>query len=141
MHFMLQLEVVQRLAAKPGSKTYGRLSIMAQYYCQVEHLFDVPRGAFNPQPKVISAIVKLTPHKTLPHVARDMNLFNHLLRSAFSQRRKTLRNTVKHLASAEQMETLAVDLSLRPEQIDLPGFVALTNQLSDMGIHTPAGAP
>lgn len=130
MHFMLQLEVVQRLAAKHGSKTYGRLSIMAQYYCEVEHLFDVPRGAFNPPPKVVSAIVRLTPHKTLPYVANDMALFNRLLRGAFSQRRKTLRNTVKQFATAEQMAMLDIDLSLRPEQVDLPSFVHLANQLA-----------
>lgn len=135
MHFMLQKEVVQRLAADVGDKHYGRLSIMVQYYCAVEHLFLVPPECFTPQPKVDSAIVRLTPHKTIPFVAKDFQTFSTLVNAAFGQRRKTLRNTLKSLLSAEQISTLndnlGIDPSLRPEKIALEQFVNLSNTIYD----------
>lgn len=130
MTFMLQLEVVQRLAAQVGDDQYGRLGIMAQYYCQVDHLFDVPPGAFHPQPKVTSAIVRLTPHRQQKLVATDTAMLQDVVRTAFSQRRKTLRNCLKTLISEMQPEDLPVDLSLRPENLSLADYVTLSNTLS-----------
>ena len=130
MHFMLQKEVVERLAATPGGGDWGRLSIMVQYHCRVEHLFNVGPGAFNPPPKVDSAIVRLTPHDVLPHPAKDHRLLERVVREAFNQRRKTLRNTLKALLSTTEIEAAGVDGSLRPEQLDLAAFVRLADQLS-----------
>jgi 16S rRNA (adenine1518-N6/adenine1519-N6)-dimethyltransferase len=130
MHFMLQKEVVERLAATPGGGDWGRLSLMVQYFCRVEHLFNVGPGAFNPPPKVDSAIVRLVPHAELPHPARDHRLLERVVREAFNQRRKTLRNTLKQLLPAEQIEAVGVDGSLRPEQLDLAAFVRLADQLA-----------
>jgi 16S rRNA (adenine1518-N6/adenine1519-N6)-dimethyltransferase len=131
MHFMLQKEVVQRLAAEPGGGDWGRLSIMVQYHCRVEHLFNVGPGAFNPPPKVDSAIVRLVPHAVLPHPAKDHRLLEKVVREAFNQRRKTLRNTLKTLMTAEQIESAGVDGSKRPEQLDLAAFVRLADLLID----------
>lgn len=130
MHFMLQKEVVQRLAAGAGMNHYGRLGIMVQYHCQVEHLFDVGSGAFNPAPKVDSAIVRLTPHTELPHPADDVGMLEQVVREAFNQRRKTLRNTLKSLLDADSIEAEGLDPTLRPEQVDLAGFVRLANRLT-----------
>ena len=135
MHFMLQKEVVERLAAEPGGGDWGRLSIMVQYHCRVEHLFNVGPGAFNPAPKVDSAIVRLVPHETLPHPARDPRQLENVVRQAFSQRRKTLRNTLKGLLDADQIAAAGVDGSLRPEQLDLAAFVRLSDQLSVQESH------
>ncbi len=130
MHFMLQKEVVQRLAAGAGENHYGRLGIMVQYHCQVEHLFNVGPGAFSPAPKVDSAIVRLTPHAQLPHPADDVTRLEQVVREAFNQRRKTLRNTLKSLLDADAMIDEGIDPTLRPEQIDLAGFVRLANRLT-----------
>lgn len=130
MHFMLQKEVVQRLAAGAGMNHYGRLGIMVQYHCQVEHLFNVGSGAFTPAPKVDSAIVRLTPHAQLPHPADDVGMLEQVVREAFNQRRKTLRNTLKSMLDAESIEAEGIDPTLRPEQVDLAGFVRLANRLS-----------
>ena len=130
MHFMLQKEVVERMAAKPGGGDWGRLSIMVQYHCRVEHLFNVGPGSFSPPPKVDSAIVRLTPHAVLPHQAQDARALDRIVREAFNQRRKTLRNTLKNVLSAEEVEAAGVDGSLRPEQLDMAAFVRLADQLS-----------
>jgi 16S rRNA (adenine1518-N6/adenine1519-N6)-dimethyltransferase len=127
MYFMLQLEVVNRLAAQPGDDDYGRLSVMVQYRCQVDKLFTVPPGAFTPPPKVYSAIVRLVPHATLPCPARDEQMLGRLVAQAFSQRRKTLRNTLKGLLDAAAIEALGIDGSRRPETLTLAEFVALAD--------------
>ncbi len=127
MHFMLQKEVVQRLAAKPGGDDYGRLSVMVQYRCEVEKLFTVPPGAFNPPPKVDSAIVRLIPYATPPYPANDEKFFSRLVNQAFSQRRKTLRNNMKGLLDATAIEALGIDPGCRPETLTLEQFVALAN--------------
>jgi len=132
MHFMLQKEVVKRMAAQPGESAYGRLGIMVQYYCAVEDLFDVPPTSFDPAPKVDSAIVRLIPYAQLPHVANNVKTLETLVNVAFQQRRKTLRNSLKQLLTAEQLESLPVDLSLRPEEISLPEYVAMSNLLGDI---------
>lgn len=130
MHFMLQKEVVDRLAATPGSKHYGRLSIAVQYRCAVHPLVAVPPHAFSPAPKVDSAFVRLTPHRPLPIAANDPELLHRLVNICFQQRRKTLRNSLKLLIDAELTETLDVDLRARPETLSVAEFVKLSNQLS-----------
>jgi len=130
MHFMLQLEVVQRLAAKPGTKSYGRLTVMTQYYCDVEMLFEVPPEAFNPKPKVQSAIVRLTPHNILPSPAKDTDKLQFLLKQAFGQRRKTLKNTLKNVVSAETLNELGIDPGARAETLTLAQFVQLSDTIS-----------
>lgn len=130
MHFMLQKEVVDRLAAAPGDSHYGRLGIMAQYYCQVEPLFVVPPGAFSPAPKVDSAIVRLVPHTELPTPAKDVEMLQTVVRTAFGQRRKTLRNNLKTLIDAERLEQLGIDPGLRPERLTLEQFVSISDALS-----------
>ncbi len=129
MHFMLQKEVVQRLAAQPGDKHYGRLGIMMQYYCKVDHLFDVGPGCFRPQPKVDSAIVRLTPWKELPYTANNKAHFEQLVNRAFQQRRKTLRNTLKEELAQIPEDKLAIDTSLRAEKLSINDFVTLSNQI------------
>jgi len=127
MHFMLQKEVVERLAAQAGDSAYGRLGIMAQYYCRVEKLFLVPPGAFNPPPKVDSAIVRLTPYATPPLQALDIELLQDVVRIAFGQRRKTLRNNLKPLISGEQLADIGIDPGLRPEKLELADFVKIAD--------------
>ncbi|MEY8203764.1 MAG: 16S rRNA (adenine(1518)-N(6)/adenine(1519)-N(6))-dimethyltransferase RsmA [Bermanella sp.] len=127
MHFMLQKEVVQRMAAGPGENNYGRLSIMAQYFCDVQHLFDVGPAAFKPAPKVDSAIVRLVPYQTLPHPVKDHRTLENVVRTSFSMRRKTLRNNLKKVISSEQLEKLGIDPSLRPERLALADFVAISD--------------
>lgn len=127
MHFMLQKEVVDRLAAKPGNKDYGRLSVIMQYYCQVESLFNVPPDAFVPPPKVDSSIVRLRPYEhPIVHI-NDTSALETIVTAAFSQRRKTLRNTLRNYLSAEQMETLGIDAGRRAETLSLAEFAALAN--------------
>lgn len=129
MLFMLQLEVVERMAAMPNSKSYGRLSIMVQYYCQVEKLFNVPPSAFSPAPKVESAIVKLTPHKQAPDKIVPAEQLTNLLRQAFAHRRKTLRNNLGNIISADELESLHINPSLRPENLSLDDYVKICNHL------------
>ena len=128
---MLQKEVVDRMAAGPGENNYGRLGIMTQYYCQVESLFVVPPGAFNPAPKVDSAIIRLTPYKELPFVALDVKQLETVVRTAFNMRRKTLRNNLKPRMSADELEQLSIDPSLRPEKLPVASFVAISNYLTE----------
>ncbi len=131
MHFMLQKEVVQRLCAQPGEKAYGRLGVMVQYHCRVEKLFAVPPQSFRPAPKVDSAVVRLTPHATLPLPARDVATLERLVNTAFQQRRKTLRNALKQLMAAESIEKLGIDAGIRPENLTLKDFVSLSDSLSE----------
>lgn len=135
MHFMLQKEVVDRMAAAAGEKSYGRLSIMVQYYCKVDNLFPVPPECFQPQPKVDSAIVRLTPFTTQPKQAVDVKLFERIVNVAFQQRRKTLRNGLKQLLNTEQLDSISTtNLSLRAETLGVADFVELSNELSEMGV-------
>lgn len=130
MHFMLQREVVNRLAAQPGNKHWGRLGIMAQYHCEVEHLFDVPPEAFFPPPKVQSAIVRLTPHAGSPWPACDTRALRQVVQAAFAQRRKTLRNNLKGILDDTALESLGLDPGARAETLSLEDFIALANHLS-----------
>ncbi len=131
MHFMLQLEVVQRMSAQPGGKNYGRLSLMLQYFCAAEKLFDVPPHAFTPQPKVNSAIVRLTPHRHPTVIAKDLDSLALVVRTAFSQRRKTLKNSMKALLSEDALSALGIDLRLRPEKLNLADYVTISDALGE----------
>ncbi|MGI1680169.1 MAG: 16S rRNA (adenine(1518)-N(6)/adenine(1519)-N(6))-dimethyltransferase RsmA [Cellvibrionaceae bacterium] len=142
MHFMLQKEVVERMAAKEGSKTYGRLSVMVQYACKVTNLFPVPPECFNPRPKVDSAIVRLEPYQDFPYPADNLDLFKKLVNTCFQHRRKTLRNNLRALISKEAIEQLdsksksddktqnfSIDMARRPETLSVVEYVNLANTL------------
>lgn len=135
MYFMLQKEVVQRICAAPGGGHWGRLSIMVQYHCAVEHLFNVGPGAFNPPPKVDSAIIRLTPHAERPYRADNYAALERVVREGFSQRRKTIRNTLKNLLTGDAIEAVGIDPGLRPEQLTLVDFVNLANQFHHRQTH------
>lgn len=130
MTFMLQKEVVDRLAAEPATPDYGRLSVMVQYRCQVDWLLDVPPEAFNPPPKVQSAVVRLTPWQQSPYNCSNENLLQQIVSTAFNQRRKTLRNCLKGLADEADFNAVGVDSSLRAEVLSVQQFIQLTNQLN-----------
>jgi 16S rRNA (adenine1518-N6/adenine1519-N6)-dimethyltransferase len=125
MYFMLQKEVVERMAASHGTKAYGRLSVMLQYHCEVDHLFNVPPEAFDPPPKVDSAIVRLTPHRVSPYAVVDKEALERIVASSFAMRRKTLINNLKGIVSAAQLQDLGIDGSKRPEQISIEEYVQL----------------
>jgi len=127
MHFMLQKEVVERMAAVPGNKDYGRLTIMTQYHCQVSQLFNVPPECFVPQPKVESAIVRLVPKTAISVPAADVALLDKLVAAAFQQRRKTLRNALRNWCSSEDLEQLSINPTARPETLSPEDYVALAN--------------
>ncbi len=129
MTFMLQREVVQRMTATAGNRNYGRLSVMLGYSCAVQWLFDVPPEVFRPRPKVHSALVRLRPRPP-PLRAANEACFAKVVRAAFSQRRKTLRNSLKSVVPAELLEQLPVDLGARPEQLDLTDYARISNAIS-----------
>jgi len=131
MHFMLQWEVVERMAAGPGAEAYGRLSVMLQYRCRVESLFAVGPDAFRPPPKVKSAVVRLVPRETSPVPVRDERRFADVVRLAFAQRRKTLRNALSGLMDARQIEAAGVDPGARAETLGLAAFAALSEIRAD----------
>ncbi len=131
MHFMLQKEVVKRLCAAPNNKAYGRLTIMAQYFCQVMPVLEVPPSAFKPAPKVDSAVVRLVPHQTLPHPVKDLYWLNRVCSQAFNQRRKTLRNALSVLFSPENLTALSIDLNARAENLSIADYVRLADWLAD----------
>jgi 16S rRNA (adenine1518-N6/adenine1519-N6)-dimethyltransferase len=129
MHFMLQKEVVDRMAAEPGSKAYGRLGIMLRCHLNVEALFDVPPDAFEPPPEVTSAVVRLDP---LPPGTFDIDneaALSTLVAKAFMQRRKTLRNALRDIVLGEDFEAVGIDPRLRPEQVPVGDYVRLGNYL------------
>jgi 16S rRNA (adenine1518-N6/adenine1519-N6)-dimethyltransferase len=132
MHFMLQKEVVDRMAAAPGSKVYGRLSVMLQASCEVEPLFDVPPAAFRPPPKVDSAVVRLRPKPAAAIGIRDVKLFERVVREAFGMRRKTLRNALQNVCDAAAIEAAGIRPDLRAEQVEVAGFIKLSNALGDI---------
>jgi 16S rRNA (adenine1518-N6/adenine1519-N6)-dimethyltransferase len=127
MLFMLQKEVVDRLGAPPGNKVYGRLSVMAQYFCEIHPLFDVPPESFNPPPKVESAVIRMTPHSELPSPAYDYEHFAAVVKQAFSQRRKTLSNSLASLVPWQIILKAGIDPGKRPEQLSVADFVAISN--------------
>ncbi|MBN8886328.1 MAG: 16S rRNA (adenine(1518)-N(6)/adenine(1519)-N(6))-dimethyltransferase RsmA [Rudaea sp.] len=129
MHFMLQKEVVERMAAGPGSKTYGRLSVMLQLRCSVEPLFDVPPTAFSPPPKVDSAVVRLVPLPAEKLPQTDFVAIDRVVRAAFGQRRKTLGNALRQVAGADDLAAAGIDARERAEQLPPAAFVALARVL------------
>lgn len=132
MTFMLQQEVVDRMVAGPGSKEYGRLSVMMQYHCEVERLMTVPPGAFRPQPKVMSAIVRLQPRAETGKLSvQKETQLAYIVKSAFSARRKTIRNNLRDIMSVDQIGQAGVDPGIRAEQLGVNDFIALLNQLPD----------
>lgn len=130
MHFMLQREVVARMAASPGSKAYGRLSIMLGCYLDIEALFTVDRRAFEPPPNVVSALVRLRPLPEGSYEVDDHALLGRLVAAAFSKRRKTLRNALKNVVDEADLAAVGIDASLRPEQIPVANYVALSNHIA-----------
>lgn len=130
MQFMLQWEVVLRLCAQPGSKHYGQLSVVVQNLCETTALFEVPPSAFSPAPKVTSGVVQLIPRsKPLVDTAQQIE-FNHLVKSAFAQRRKTLRNNLKDLLDSEQIIACGIDPGQRAETLSIDAFKSLTEVFS-----------
>lgn len=130
MHFMLQKEVVNRLAASPGNKNYGRLSVMAQYHCHIIPVLEVPPEAFNPPPKVDSAIVRLMPYKQKPVTVISEEVLHKICAQAFNQRRKTIRNSLKDSLSDVQIKSLDIDPNLRAENLSLAQF----GRLADLAV-------
>jgi 16S rRNA (adenine1518-N6/adenine1519-N6)-dimethyltransferase len=128
-HFMLQKEVVQRMVAKPGSRDYGRLSVMLQWRYQMELLFIVPPDAFDPPPKVDSAIVRMVPIAA-PLVCEQRKL-EQVVTKAFSQRRKVIRNCVAGMFTEVQLVDAGIDPQSRPETVPLEQFVNLALMLGD----------
>jgi 16S rRNA (adenine1518-N6/adenine1519-N6)-dimethyltransferase len=125
MHFMLQKEVVDRMAAAPGSKVYGRLSVMLQLACRVEPLFTVPPGAFRPPPKVDSAVVRLVPLAAHERHDADPDRVHAIVKAAFAQRRKTLANGLKNLLDSDAIASAGVDPKARAETLAPGDFVRL----------------
>ena len=130
IHAMLQKEVVERMIAAPSTSEYGRLSVMSQYRFAMELILAVPAAAFDPAPKVASSVVRMTPYANLPHRARDEAAFAKIVATAFSQRRKTLRNSLKGYFSAADFERLDVDGSLRAQDLDVADFVRLADAVA-----------
>ena len=128
-HFMLQKEVVDRMVAPPGRKTYGRLSVMLQFRYQLVKLFDVPRGAFTPAPQVTSSLVRMQPRAVTELPEIDADSFARVVASAFGQRRKTLRNALAPLLGADHIAAAGVDPKARAETLSVQNFVDLTRQL------------
>ena len=138
MHFMLQKEVVQRMAAAPGSKIYGRLSVMLQLVCRVEPLFDVPARAFRPPPKVDSCVVRLVPlaaHERHDAQAQDVHA---VVKAAFGQRRKTLANALSQLLDSDAIRSADIDPRARAETLAPAAFVRLAKVLAARRSRSPA---
>ncbi|MDG9729215.1 16S rRNA (adenine(1518)-N(6)/adenine(1519)-N(6))-dimethyltransferase RsmA [Ignatzschineria sp. RMDPL8A] len=129
MHFMLQKEVIDRLAAEPNSRQYGRLSVMVQRYCDVVPLFEIPPTAFDPAPKVMSQFVRLVPHTEPKYAIADDNRFFEVVKLAFSMKRKMIRNNLKPLMSEAEIEAAGIDPTARAENLTIDDFVTLSNAL------------
>lgn len=122
MHFMLQLEVVDRMTAETGTKAYGRLSIMTQLFCDAEKLFEVPAEAFSPRPKVRSAIIRLSPRVDPAQQTAATEVLEQLLIQAFSARRKTVRNALRGLMNETQLMAAGIDPGVRPENLTVQQY-------------------
>ena len=129
MHFMLQKEVVDRMAAAPGSKAYGRLGIMLGCHFRIDALFDVDRLAFDPPPEVTSSVARLEPLPAGTYDIEDEDRLSRLVARAFSQRRKTIRNSLREVADEAMLESAGIDPGLRPEAIAIADYVRLANTL------------
>ncbi|OSI14163.1 16S rRNA (adenine(1518)-N(6)/adenine(1519)-N(6))-dimethyltransferase RsmA [Neisseria dumasiana] len=130
MHFMLQKEVVERMVAEPKTNDYGRLGVMLQYFFDMEMLIDVPPESFDPAPKVDSAVVRMIPVKHRIGKAENFEHFSKLVKAAFHQRRKTIRNNLKDIATDEDLQAVGINPQDRAEHIAPELYVALCNHLS-----------
>lgn len=126
-HFMLQKEVVERMAAAPDTQEYGRLSVMLQYRWQIKPLFDVSPGSFRPQPKVRSSVVRMVPYARPPYLAQDDAVFARIVKAAFTKRRKTLRNALRELLSDSDFAASGIDPQRRAETLGVEQFVLLAD--------------
>lgn len=131
MHFMLQKEVVDRMVAEPGCNDYGRLGVMLQYFFEMEKLLDVPPEAFDPAPKVNSAVVRMIPNAGRIGLAQNFECFAKIVKQAFHQRRKTIRNNLKDWADDDVLQAVGIDLQARAEHIPPESYVALANYLTN----------
>lgn len=127
IHVMLQKEVADRITAKVGGSNYGRLSVMTQYFCHCEHLFDVSAQCFSPPPQVESTVIRLTPYQTRPQNADNLELFSEIVKQAFNMRRKTIRNSLKKFFSADELQALDIDPQKRPQELTLAEYIRLSN--------------
>jgi 16S rRNA (adenine1518-N6/adenine1519-N6)-dimethyltransferase len=130
MHFMLQKEVVERMVAEPGDADFGRMSVMLQYRFWLEWLIDVPPESFDPPPKVQSAVVRLIPKPQSELNAKSQEKLSQVVLTAFSQRRKMLRNTMKSLLSEAAFAELGINPTCRAEDIPVEDYVRIANYLS-----------
>lgn len=130
MHFMLQREVVERMVAAPGGPAYGRLSVMLQYRFEMERLFLVPPGAFNPAPQVASAVVRMTPLPREALTAVDADMLEETVKAAFSQRRKMLRNALRERLGEEDWAALGIDPQRRAEELAVGDYLRIANRLA-----------
>lgn len=135
MYFMLQKEVVDRMAAEPNCKAYGKLSIMCQYHCDVQKVIDVPPGCFNPAPKVQSAVVKLRIRPYPTAIANCEKTLSAIVSAAFQQRRKTVNNALKNLVTVQDLEACGVDPKNRPDTLSIDDYIMLANRLSSSDKH------
>ena len=133
MHFLLQKEVVMRITAAVGSSHYGRLSVMAQYFCSNTYLFTILPKAFTPPPRVESAAIRMTPRRNLiptTTTAKDLNQLSCVVREAFSYRRKTIGNALKKLLNESQWSLIEINPKLRPQELTVENFVRISNILT-----------
>lgn len=129
MNFMLQKEVAERLISMPGKKSYGRLSVISQYYCNIKILLHIAPEDFRPIPKVHSVFINLTPHTNSPYFVHDINILSCVTKNAFQNRRKTLRHSLKNLFSEKKLIKLEIDPNLRAENISILQYCRLSNYL------------
>ncbi|AKC60302.1 16S rRNA (adenine(1518)-N(6)/adenine(1519)-N(6))-dimethyltransferase RsmA [Blochmannia endosymbiont of Camponotus (Colobopsis) obliquus] len=129
MHFVLQREIVNRLIANPNNKKYGRLSVMVQYFCKIFRLLEIPSHSFTPAPKVHSTLIKLIPHTKKPYTANNVNKLSIIVKTAFSQRRKMIKNSLKFLLSVKQIEKQNINPELRAENLNIKQYCQLSNAL------------
>jgi 16S rRNA (adenine1518-N6/adenine1519-N6)-dimethyltransferase len=127
MLFMLQREVVERICSAPGSRSYGRLSVMLQYHYEVDQLFTIGPYAFSPVPRIESTMIRLRPWSEPRYQQTDMKVFSRIVKTAFAQRRKTLRNALKGIVSASQLREINIAPSSRAEILPIEAYVLLTN--------------
>jgi 16S rRNA (adenine1518-N6/adenine1519-N6)-dimethyltransferase len=130
MHFMLQKEVANRISAQPNNKHYGKLSVMMQYHCRCDQLFDIAPGCFTPPPKVDSSIIRLIPHTASPVTVNDVSLLEQVVQSAFNQRRKTIANSLKNWIDSSGLENLGIDSRARAENLTLDDFARITQSIN-----------
>lgn len=130
MYFLLQREVAERIASKPSSKRYGRLSVMSQYYCDADVLFPVAAEDFNPKPKVESAFIRLTPKPLSALSVVDQELMQKVVTEAFCHRRKTLSNSLQALISISELESLGINPKLRAENLSVEDYISISNHLA-----------